>query len=91
MASELRKVLDGQAVLGLKAVSGVPERPEGPALACRVRLVGAGSKTEAAVTILSSDEAGTSWSALGKFTLPVALDEPARSRPRRPPTPWPAA
>ena len=50
--------------------SGIPDRPEGPAVACRVRLTG----TEATVQVASSDGTAAKWVPFGKFTLPVAKD-----------------
>ena len=40
MAAELTEALQGKMVLGLRAEMGIPVRPEGPAVACRVRLKG---------------------------------------------------
>ncbi len=38
MAKDLTKALEGKMVLGLQAVIGVPTRPEGPSVACQIRL-----------------------------------------------------
>jgi len=79
LADELGKVLKDQVVLGLKVVAGVPERPEGPALACRVKLVGVGAKAEAIVTVAPSDASGEAWAPpVGKFNL--ALEKGANGR-----------
>jgi len=67
MAAEVGKLVQGKTVLGLQAVIGVPARPEGPAVACRVRL----SDTEALVQVTSSDATAQNWVPFGKFTLPV--------------------
>ena len=40
IAAELRTALRRKMVLGLVAEVGIPARPEGPAVACRVRIVG---------------------------------------------------
>ena len=40
MAAELTKTLEGKMVLGVVATAGIPAQPEGPALACRIRLTG---------------------------------------------------
>jgi hypothetical protein len=76
LADELSKLLKDQVVLGLKVALGVPERPEGPALACRVRLVGSGAKAEAVVTVAPSDGTGKAWAApVGKFSLPLTKSQ----------------
>ncbi|MHB1560216.1 MAG: hypothetical protein ACYC61_22420, partial [Isosphaeraceae bacterium] len=55
-------------VLGLKAEMSVPARPEGPSLACHVRIKG----DQAQVQLVSSDATARSWLAFGKFALPAA-------------------
>ena len=49
-------------MLGLAIVDGVPAKPEGPALACKVRLVGTGDKTEAVVQVSTTDNNGRTGS-----------------------------
>jgi len=71
MAAELSGLLKGKTVLGLQAELGVPARPEGPAVACRVRL----GSTSALVTVASSDGAARNWVANGKFSLPVTREK----------------
>jgi len=72
MASEIGKALDGKTVLGLVArVGEIPSRPEGPAVACRVRL----NASEALVQVSSSDATARNWVPFGKFTLPVTQDK----------------
>ena len=67
-AAELRKSIEGQIVLGLRAELKIPSRPEGPSLACRVRMkVG-----EVQVQLSSSDASSRTWVPFGKFTLPLA-------------------
>ena len=61
----------GQMVLGLVAEVGIPARPEGPAVACRVRM----SASEALVQVTSSDATARNWVPFGKFTLPVVQDQ----------------
>jgi hypothetical protein len=70
MAAELVKAVQGKTVLGLLAEIGIPARPNGPAVACQVRIKG----RDAAVQIASSDAAAQNWVPFGKFTLPVATD-----------------
>ena len=65
MAAELTEVLKGKTVLGLQAEIGIPARPEGPSVACRVRLQG----DEALVQVASSDGPARNWVAFGKFPL----------------------
>jgi hypothetical protein len=68
--AELAKVLQGKTVLGLLAAIGIPTRPEGPAVACQIRLVG----NEAVVQVLSSDATAMKWVPFGKFSVPLARD-----------------
>ena len=65
MAAELTEVLKGKSVLGLQAKIGIPSRPEGPAVACKVRLQGG----EALVQVASSDGPAQNWVAFGKFPV----------------------
>jgi hypothetical protein len=71
IATELGKLLDGQVVLGLPVKTVVPARPEGPSVACKVRLTGTAETTEAQVQVAKSNGDATEWVAAGKFTLPV--------------------
>jgi hypothetical protein len=68
LASKLAAALKGQTVLGLSAEIGIPARPEGPVVACRVRL----SAGEAIVQVTGSDQSSRNWTNLGKFSLSVA-------------------
>jgi hypothetical protein len=74
VASEIRSTLKDQAVLGLAMVDGVPTKPEGPGLACKIRFVGTSDNTEAVVQVLTTDPSGREWVSAGKFTLPIARD-----------------
>jgi hypothetical protein len=72
IAQEVSKALAGKTVLGLMAQVGeIPLRPEGPSVACRVRL----SETEAMVQVTSSDALASRWVNFGKFTVPVSRQE----------------
>ena len=71
VAAELRTALRQKMVLGLVAEVGIPARPEGPAVALRVRI----SASEAQVLVKGSDATARNWVALGKFTLPVTEDQ----------------
>jgi hypothetical protein len=75
LASELSKQLEGQNVLGLPVQTVVPNRPEGPSVACRVQITGTAEKSEAHVQVAKSDGPATSWVAVGKFTLPIERKE----------------
>jgi len=68
VASEVVKALSGKTILGLTArVAEIPLRPDGPAVACRVKL----NAGEALVQVTSSDAAARNWVPFGKFTVPV--------------------
>ena len=56
-------------MLGLvaQASEALAAQPEGPAIACRVKL----KAGEASVQVLGSDPAARSWTPFGKFNLPV--------------------
>jgi hypothetical protein len=69
IAAEIGKALDGKSVLGLTGrVAQIPARPEGPAVACRVKVNGG----EALVQVTSSDATARNWVPFGKFEVPVA-------------------
>ena len=66
-AQALTKELTGKAFLGLTTKLGIPEQPEGPAVACRVKF----AATEATVQVVCSDATVSRWLPFGKFTLPL--------------------
>ena len=70
LAEEVRAALRHKMVLGLIAEIGIPARPEGPAVALRVRM----SAFAARVLVHGSDAAATKWVPMGKFTLPLSQD-----------------
>jgi hypothetical protein len=71
IAKEVSNALRGKTVLGLLAqVVEVPSRPDGPAVACRVRLSG----KEALVQVASSDATAKAWVNFGKFSVPVTQE-----------------
>jgi hypothetical protein len=76
LAGELRKGLKGATMLGLATEPGVPSKPSGPAVACKVRL--SGSK-EASVQVLVSDTGGRAWKSFGQFTVPMPAEGKARA------------
>jgi hypothetical protein len=80
LAAELRKLLTKSAILGLRTKGGIPQAPEGPAIALRATIDG----TAVNVSALSSDESGAAWVKQGAFALQaselVAADKPAKER-----------
>jgi hypothetical protein len=70
LAAEFTKALQGKMVLGLLAAQGIPARPAGPALACRIRF----NAGEASVQITGSNESARSWVPFGKFTQPLVQE-----------------
>jgi len=70
VAAEVTKALEGKTVLGVVAATGIPARPQGPALACRIRLTG----TEASVQITGSDATAMKWVPFGKFNQPLVQE-----------------
>jgi hypothetical protein len=76
LAVRLRSILDGRPMLGLTVRLRQAEPPRGPALACQVRLEGA----TASARVLTTDEAGTAWRAVGKFSIALA-DSKGTGRP----------
>ena len=75
LAAELREVLKDALVLGLVAGDSIPERPEGPALACRIAISGTSADPVVVATASATDTAGASWGTAGKFSLPLARGE----------------
>ncbi len=67
IAADAAGVLKGKMVLGLTTEIGMPERPDGPTVGCRVRL-GSG---EAHVQVMNSDANARNWVAVGKFSIPI--------------------
>jgi len=57
-------------VLGLVTTAGIPDRPEGPALACRIKL----TSSEASVQVTGSDATARNWVPFGKFTQPAVRE-----------------
>jgi hypothetical protein len=78
VAAELRMALRRKMVLGLLAEVGIPPRPEGPAVACRVRM----STSEAVAQVTGSDATARSWVPFGKFTIPLVGDQGRLDVPR---------
>jgi hypothetical protein len=74
LASDLTRILKSSALLGLGVSEGVPETPTGPAVGCKVRIVGDAAQPEALVFVAATN-GRRQWNSLGKFSLPVATDE----------------
>jgi hypothetical protein len=74
LADELLKALHDApfGVLGLVVKSGIPARPDGPSVACRINLTGG---DDAIVQVQVTDATGTTWVSSGKFSLPMASNE----------------
>jgi hypothetical protein len=69
IASEFAKAVNGKTILGLIGrVGQIPARPDGPAVACRVKL----NTKEGLIQVTSTDAAARKWIPYGKFTVPVA-------------------
>jgi hypothetical protein len=73
LAGESGKAFSARTVLGLKAASGVPSKPSGPSIGCKVRFLGEPGEPEALVQVAESD-GHHEWKSMGKFSLPVPLD-----------------
>jgi hypothetical protein len=74
LASDLNKVLDSKTILGLKVASGVPEKPSGPSIGCKIHLVGQPDQPEVLVKVAESN-GHREWTSMGKFSLFVPLDK----------------
>jgi len=70
MATEFTKALQGKMVLGLVTAAGIPAKPAGPTVACKIRL----SASEASVQISGSDATAMKWLPYGKFSQPVVQE-----------------
>ncbi len=70
-ATELKTALKSKTVLGLVSDIGIPARPQGPAVAVRVKMTSTGAQ----VLVTSSDAVARNWVSLGKFTIPVLDDQ----------------
>lgn len=71
LADDLEAALKDKSLLGLTVKRGVPAKPEGPSVACKIEVKG----TEATVAVAASDGTLTKWSPAGQFTLPVATKD----------------
>ena len=70
LAIAFTKALQGTMVLGLLTAQGIPARPAGPALACRIRF----SANDASVQLTGSDESARKWVPFGRFTQPLVQE-----------------
>jgi hypothetical protein len=71
LATELRSALKDSRVLGLIARSGVPTHPDGPSVACHVKLLRQGDEPVAMVQMALSDPSGQKWLSPTRFTVPL--------------------
>jgi hypothetical protein len=74
LAAELKGLFKGYPFLGLKAEAGIPEAPEGPAVACTIDL-GSGDAKEAQVVVKASNDRAQKWADAGKFTVPAVTKD----------------
>jgi hypothetical protein len=70
LAAELTRRMAGRTILGLRAASGVPAKPGGPSVGCKVQIVGDADKPEALIRVAESN-GHREWTSMGKFTLPI--------------------
>jgi hypothetical protein len=75
-AAQLRALLEGSSMLGLKVRVRRVAPPTGPALAAEIQLQGA----EASVRVLATESSGSSWRDVAKFSLALA-DSKGAERP----------
>jgi hypothetical protein len=67
-AAQLRALLEGSSMLGLKVRVCRAAPPSGPALAAEIQIKGA----EASVRVLATDASGSSWRDVARFSLALA-------------------
>jgi hypothetical protein len=81
LADGLRALWTKYPVLGLSAREGVPERPQGPTLACRIAL----SDASVEVKLAGSHPSGTEWVPFGSFRIKRSdlIPSPAPETPKR--------
>jgi hypothetical protein len=65
LADGLRALWSKHVVLGLSGKEGIPDRPGGPALACRVAV----GETSVVIKLSASHPSGSDWVALREFTI----------------------
>ena len=71
LAAELNKWMAGRTILGLKAAPGVPDKPGGPSVGCKLQIVGDPDQPEALIRVAASN-GHREWTSMGKFTLAIA-------------------
>ncbi|MHC5545035.1 hypothetical protein ACYOEI_42910, partial [Singulisphaera rosea] len=65
LAGEVRDLLSKHGMLGLTGKKGIPDKPEGPALAIRAEF----DDRKVEIQVRSSDADGTAWKKLESFTV----------------------
>jgi hypothetical protein len=63
----IREALTGHTVLGLRTRAGIPVKPDGASMACRIRVDESGILAQ----LSASNESATGWTATGKTTIPL--------------------
>jgi hypothetical protein len=76
LAADVRKLLAQYGMLGLKCRAGVPARPDGPAVACRVEL----SDTKARVHLGVTNADASAWTSAGSCETKLAEGKDAAQR-----------
>ena len=81
--NQLKTLLNGRTVLGLKAKHGIPSKPEGPALACEASVTKTSSGPMLDVRLAVTGANGDRWEQASRFSIPLldqdkkALEPPA--------------
>jgi len=75
--ADLRKLLEGNAVLGLSTKAGIPDKPSGPGLSIRVNV----DNELAQAQVLSSDPSAYSWVTVGKVQVNLKDDQGKNRKP----------
>jgi hypothetical protein len=71
MATEFTQAFQGKMVLGLVTAAGIPAKPAGPTVACKIRL----NAGEASVQVTGSDVTAMKWVSFGKFSQPLVEEK----------------
>jgi hypothetical protein len=74
LINELTALFKDHTIIGLNARNGIPSKPPGPALSCRVRLTG----SDAIVQVWTTDPT-RGWVSAGKFTLALPQEQDTKA------------
>jgi hypothetical protein len=80
LAGTLRAGLKDAVVLGLPVRGAIPEQPDGPAIACRLKLAGTATRPEAVALLRVSDPTGRAWVDSGKVSLALPRAEAGKEK-----------